>query len=76
MDEHNDELATLTEFGTLPPGKSHPIRHIKTSYEFPPIPDRRFDWCAFFDGEEEAGNYGWGRTEAEAIADFIENHAA
>ena len=49
-------------------------RAIKTVHEYPPIPDRRFDWCAFYDGEEEAGHYGWGRTEAEAIADFNENY--
>ncbi len=28
------------------------------------------DWCAHYDGEEEAGGYGYGKTEAEAIADF------
>ena len=50
-------------------------RQIKTICIYPPIPDRRFDWCAFYEGEEEAGNYGYGRTEAEAIADFIENCA-
>ncbi len=31
------------------------------------------EWCAHFDGEEELGGYGYGRTEAEAIADFISN---
>ena len=50
-------------------------RKIKTVCVYPPIPDRRFDWCAFYDGEEEAGNYGQGATEAEAVADFIENYA-
>lgn len=48
---------------------------IVTVCVYPPIPDRHFDWCAFYDGEEEAGNYGYGATEAEAIADFIENYA-
>lgn len=43
---------------------------------FPPIPDRRSDWCAYPDGEEENGRYGWGRTEDEAVADLIiELHA-
>ena len=46
-----------------------------TSHVYPPIPVRTSDWCAHYEGEEEAGNYGWGRTEAEAIADFIENCA-
>lgn len=44
---------------------------IKTSHVYPPIPLRQFDWCAFIDGEEERGEYGWGRTEQEAIDDFI-----
>jgi len=52
-------------------------RKIVTHNSYPPIPTRQFDWCAFYDGEEEAGNYGYGygATEAEAIADFIENCA-
>jgi hypothetical protein len=40
----------------------------------PPIPDRRFGWCAFYEGEEEAGGYGYGPTEEDAIADFRENY--
>lgn len=43
---------------------------IVTSYEFPPIPDRQFDWCAYYEGEEETNHYGWGKTEAEAIEDL------
>lgn len=46
---------------------------IVTEHIFPPIPDRRFDWCAYYDGEEESGNYGYGRTEQEAINDLKEN---
>lgn len=49
------------------------LTRIITSHVYPPIPDRRFDWCAHRDGREEDGNYGWGRTEAEAITDLIEN---
>jgi hypothetical protein len=45
---------------------------IVTNHVFPPIPCRRHDWCAYPDGEEENGNYGWGPTEAAAIADLIE----
>ena len=52
------------------------MRKIVTINQYPPIPDRRFDWCAFYDGEEEAGGYGYGATEAEAIADFRENYQA
>lgn len=47
---------------------------IVTSHIYPPIPVREFDWCAFYEGEEEAGCYGYGATEAEAIADFNENY--
>lgn len=47
---------------------------ISTSYEFPPIPIRDFDWCAVdadtYDGE--GCLIGWGRTEAAAIADLFE----
>lgn len=52
------------------------FRRIVTSYQHPPIPDRSNDWCAHYAGEEEAGHYGWGRTEAEAIDDFIQNQQA
>lgn len=50
-------------------------RKIVTSHIYPPIPVRDWDWCAHYDGEEEAGNYGWGATEAEAIQDFLDNCA-
>ena len=46
-----------------------------TSHVYPPIPDRRFDWCAYIDGDEESGKYGYGATEEEAVADFIETWA-
>lgn len=50
-------------------------RKFVTVCNFPPIPDRRWDWCAYYEGDEERGRYGYGTTEAEAIADFIENWA-
>jgi hypothetical protein len=43
---------------------------IITSFVYPPIPWRQFDWCAYRDPEHQP--YGYGRTEAEAIADFLE----
>jgi hypothetical protein len=47
---------------------------IVTSFMYPPIPIRAFDWCAWFDDEgAEAGRYGYGATEAEAILDFKQN---
>lgn len=45
-------------------------RKIMTSYWAKPIPDRRFDWSAWYDGEEEFGPYGYGRTEDEAIREL------
>lgn len=51
-------------------------RKIETSFVYPPIPIRDFDWCATFDdydGAEDSNHpVGFGRTEAEAIADLIE----
>jgi len=35
----------------------------------PPIPDRRFDWCAYHDGHPEE-HCGWGPTAEEAVADL------
>lgn len=46
---------------------------IVTSFLYPPIPIRSHDWCAYYDGQEEAGGYGYGPTEADAINDFITN---
>lgn len=47
---------------------------ISTEYVYPPIPDRRFDWCATDDDTYDgAGSpIGWGSTEQEAIADLLE----
>lgn len=47
---------------------------IKTTHQFPPIPIRAMDWCAYYDGEEESCQYGYGHTEREAVADLIENY--
>lgn len=43
---------------------------IITYHAYPPIPIRNFDWCAWYDGCEEDQNYGWGKTESEAINDL------
>lgn len=46
---------------------------IITSHVYPPIPCRQFDWCAYDDRlGADCSPYGWGRTEQEAIADFLE----
>ena len=57
---------------------------IVTSFIYPPIPIRSFDWSAHldsYDGAPDAGfqPVGHGATEAEAIADLkqqIEDHDA
>lgn len=45
---------------------------IRTHFEFPPIPDRRFDYCATEDDYEPGRPIGWGRTEKDAIDDLLE----
>jgi hypothetical protein len=49
------------------------MRKIVTHSTHSPLPTRINDWCAFYEGEEEAGEYGYGATPEAAIADFIEN---
>lgn len=53
---------------------------VYTSFDYPPIPDRRFDWSAIDDNYDGAPDAGWhcvghGRTEQEAIADYLEQEA-
>jgi hypothetical protein len=45
-------------------------RKINTQHVYPPIPVRKYDWCATFDGYEPGDLIGEGATEAEAIADL------
>lgn len=47
---------------------------IITKHIHPPLPIRRFDWLAHFEDEEEKGEYGYGATEAEAIADLMKDY--
>lgn len=49
------------------------IIKIWLEYVYPPIPDRRNDWCAYIDGYEENQYYGRGKTKWEALHDLIEN---
>jgi hypothetical protein len=45
---------------------------IKTSNIYPPIPDRRFDWCATTDNYDGEGSpIGYGRTEQDAVEDLV-----
>jgi hypothetical protein len=48
------------------------LAKIITSHDFPPIPDRRFDWSAYLDGYEPGAPLGRGPTEESAIADLLE----
>jgi hypothetical protein len=45
---------------------------IRTFYEFPPIPDRRWDWSAVTDDYEPGHPIGRGPTEADAVRDLLE----
>ena len=46
---------------------------VRTSFIYPPIPIRRFDWCAVDDETYEGGcPIGFGATETEAVADLLE----
>lgn len=44
------------------------MKKIFIEYIFPPIPNRNFDWCAFYDPETKP--YGYGKTKEEAIKDL------
>jgi len=48
---------------------------IITNHDFPPIPVRMFDWSAHRDGYEPGDPLGQGATEAEAIADLLDQEA-
>jgi len=47
-------------------------KRIIVSEVFPPIPTTDFDYCAFYLGDEERREYGWGSTRNEAISDLKE----
>jgi hypothetical protein len=49
-----------------------PVKKIITSYDFPPIPIRCFDWSAYQDGWEPGLPFGRGPTREAAIADLLE----
>lgn len=50
-------------------------RHITTSFIHPPIPCRKSDWQAYYTDEGAEGRrYGYGATEAEAVADLIDSY--
>ena len=45
---------------------------IVTVHVFPPIPDRRHDWCCYREEDvERIERYGWGRTAGAALLDLL-----
>lgn len=59
------------------------FERIHTHFDAKPIPDRRFDWSATYDdydadcdqdGFFSNSPVGYGRTEAEAVLDLIDNN--
>ena len=52
-----------------------PTAAIITDFIYPPIPIRDFDWLATRDGYEPGDLFGIGPTEAEAIANLLEQEA-
>lgn len=48
--------------------------NIKTSFIYPPIPIRSFDWCAVDDSTYDGPGckIGYGETEQKAIDDLLE----
>lgn len=49
-----------------------PEEKIITSFDYPPIPDRRFDWSAIREGYDEGDLIGYGNTEQAAIDNLKE----
>lgn len=45
---------------------------INVSFVYPPIPDRRFDYSATWEGYEEGDAVGYGVTPAAAIEELLE----
>ena len=44
---------------------------IITSYDYPPIPIRNYDWSAIREDYDEGDLVGTGRTEQDAINDLV-----
>jgi hypothetical protein len=46
---------------------------IITNHIYPPIPQRQFDWVAYFDDNVETpSQYGYGKTRLEALVDLAD----
>lgn len=53
-----------------------PLYKFRTSYDPPIGPTRSMDWNAISDNYEAGDPIGYGATEAEAIADLLDNMLA
>jgi hypothetical protein len=47
-------------------------RRINVERINPPIPDRRYDWCASEDNYDQGACLGWGSTLSDAVYDLRE----
>jgi hypothetical protein len=47
------------------------MNNIITSYDYPPIPIRNYDWSAIREDYELGSLIGTGRTEQDAVEDLI-----
>lgn len=68
---HNDWDTDDFRYGPCPCCDHETVREIMVHHVFPPIPRRDFDYRAYFDGEEENGQYGYGPDVNTAISDLI-----
>ena len=63
--------APVSAFDVMPPSTyTGPERRIVTTWLYPPIPLREFDWRATFGDYEPGGLIGYGRTRAAAVKDL------
>lgn len=68
----NESLNPLMRIILEAHGAPKPLRPvIRTEFIYPPIPDRRFDWSATFDGYEPPDPIGYGPTEFAALVDLL-----
>jgi hypothetical protein len=51
--------------------KTRPVC-VQVQHDPPPVPLRNCDWCAWVDGQEEAQQYGYGATRADAVRALYE----
>ena len=49
------------------------LERVKIHHEYPPIPWRHFDWCAYVDDGSEQPDHGYGATPEAAIESLRES---